>query len=149
MTRTVRPYKKSDFEAVKAIHDATGINYIFPDPSQPLFLVTKVLEVDGVVRAALGAYIQVELYLWLDKSDWADPQGKFDAIKLLEHEVMVDAYFQGVDCAVLYLPPGMERFGERLVAKADDGGFEWEKPRDGWLAFSKQTNKAFHQEAGQ
>lgn len=149
MNQTVRPYETKDFDAVKAIHESTGINYIFPDLSQPLFLVTKVLEVEGVVRAALGAYIQVELYLWLDKSDWATPQEKLDAIKILEKEVMQECWFQGVQCAVLYLPPGMDRFGERLVAKADEGGFEWEKPRDGWLAFSKKTVKALHQEAGQ
>jgi len=145
----IRDYTKDDFEAIRAIHESTGINYKMPDINQPVFLVKKVAEKDGVVRAALGAYIQVELYLWLDKSEWASPQEKFDTIKALEEETMKAAWFEGVDCAVLYLPPGMERFGERLIAKAEEGGFGWERPREGWLAFSKSTAKAFAQEAGQ
>lgn len=145
----IRDYTADDFEAIRAIHESTGINYKMPNINQPIFLVKKVAEVDGIVRAALGAYIEVELYLWIDKTEWASPQEKFNTIKALEKETMKEAWLQGVECAVLYLPPGMERFGERLAAKAEEGGFDWERPRAGWMAFTKRTAKAFAQEAGQ
>ena len=133
-TITIRDYTPADFESVKAIHAATEIDYKFPDINAPLFLVKKVVEHDGVVRVAAGMYLQAETYLWLDQTDWASPQDKLDAIKELDKEVMHDTWLQGVDCACLWLPPGMERFGERLT---EDLGFT--RDRDGWVSYSKPT----------
>lgn len=130
----LRDYIPADFEQVKAIHDASGIDYSFPDLSAPLFLVTKVLVVDGVIRACGGMYLQLECYLWIDHSNWADPDQKLAAIKALDRACMDAAWLRGIDCAVLWLPPGMERFGERLVS---DLGFN--RDRDGWVSFSKRT----------
>ena len=132
----VRDYTAADFSAVKAIHDATEIDYQFPDIGSPIFLVKKVLEVDGVIRMALGAYIQVEYYLWADKTDWADPDQKLAAIRALDIEVSHEAWLQGVDQCVLWLPPGMERFGKRLT---EDFGFH--KDRDGWVTYSRPTRR--------
>jgi hypothetical protein len=130
----LRDYKPEDYEAVRAIHSASQIDYKFPDLSTPLFVVTKVVESGGVVRACGGCYLQAELYLWLDKTDWATPTEKLEAIKSLDAAAMHDLWLKGVDCAVLWLPPGMERFGERLVS---DLGFE--RDRSGWFSFSKKT----------
>jgi hypothetical protein len=131
----IRDYKPSDLEAVKRIHERTGIDYTFPDINSPLFLVTKVIEDDsGVIRACGGAYIQVELYLWLDPDDWADAPDKLAAIHALDGSVLHDCYLKGIDCAVLWLPPGMERFGERLV------DMEFTKDRDGWVSYSKRLD---------
>jgi hypothetical protein len=134
MSALVRDYRPSDLEAVKAIHEATQINYSFPNLNSELFLVKKVLEVDGVVRVAAGMYIQTEAYLWSDQSDWADPEQKLVAIKVLDKEVMEATWLQGVDQCVIYLPPGMERFGERLCETL---GFT--KDRDNWIHYSKMT----------
>lgn len=133
MGAITRDYRPEDFEAVKAIHESTQLDYQFPDVNAPLFLVKRVLEVDGVVRVMLGMRIETECYLWLDKSDWATPEEKLAAIEILDKEGMEEAWLKGVDDAVLYLPPGMERFGERLERL----GFS--KPREGWTAFSKRT----------
>lgn len=137
MRGIVRDYQPSDLARVKEIHEATGIDYQFPDLSSPLFIVTKVLECDGVVRACVSGYIEIECYLWLDPSDWADPQAKLDAVKELDVEGMAAAWLKGVDTAVLRLPPGMERFGERLT---EDLGFT--KDRDGWIIYSKETRSS-------
>lgn len=129
----LRDYLPSDFEAVKAIHEKTQIDYSFPNLNGPLFIVTKVIEDEsGVVRACGGAYIQCETYLWLDPSEWADASDKLTAIHALDGAVLHDCYLRGVDCAVLYLPPGMERFGERLI----DMG--WQANRDGWICYGKR-----------
>ena len=129
----VRDYKPSDFEAIKAIHEQTSIDYRMPNLDSRLFVVTKVYEVGGVIRVAGGLYVQLETYLWLDQTDWASPQEKLDVIEALQLEGFRDPRIAGVECAVLWLPPGMERFGERLV---DDLG--WNKDRDGWVSFSKR-----------
>ena len=129
----LRDYSPSDFQAVKAIHESTQIDYSFPDINSPLFLVTKVIvDESGIVRACGGAYIQVETYLWMDPGEWADSSDKLTAIDALDGAVLRDCYLRGVDEAVLYLPPGMERFGERLV----DMG--WRPNRDGWICYHKE-----------
>lgn len=135
MGAIVRDYTPADFEAVKAIHEQTQIDYKLPNLSSPLFLVKKVLEIDGVVRAMLGMRIEAECFLWLDSSNWADPEEKLVVIEILDREGMAEAWIKGVDDAVLYLPPGMERFGKRL----EKLGFT--KPRDGWVAYSKPTGR--------
>ena len=133
MGALIRDYRASDLKQVKAIHEASGIDYKLPDLSSPLFLVTKVLEIDGIVRACGGGYLQIECYLWLDKSDWADPEQKLMAVQALDRSVMHEAYLRGIDCACLYLPPGMDRFGKRL----EDLGFT--RDREGWVTYSKRT----------
>jgi hypothetical protein len=130
----VRDYEGRDFDAVKAIHEASQIDYKFPDLSSPLFLVTKVFELDGRVRACGGLYLQVEAYLWLDGSDWASPADKLAVLVEIDAAGMREAWLKGINQAVLWLPPGMERFGERLVS---DLGFS--KDRDGWATYSKAT----------
>lgn len=134
MAAVLRDYEPRDLARVKEIHDTTEIDYHFPDISTPLFLVKKVIEVDGVVRMAIGCYLQAEAYLWADQSDWADPEQKLAAIQALDRAGCEELWLKGVDQAVLWLPPGMERFGERLV---EDLGFT--KDRDGWVSYSKQT----------
>lgn len=133
MSALVRNYTPKDFEAVKAIHESTQIDYSFPDLNSPLFMVKKVLEIDGIVRAVLGMRLELECYLWMDNSDWANPEEKLIAVNILDREGMEDAWLNGIDDAVLYLPPGMERFGKRLEAL----GFK--QPRQGWMAYSKKT----------
>jgi hypothetical protein len=131
----IRDYHADDFEAIKALHDATEIDYKMPDLNSSLFLVTKVMEFDGVIRLAVGAYIQCELYLWIDKTDWATPEEKFSAIKQIEKNLIRELWLKGVDEAVLYLPPGMGAFGRRL----EQLGFA--KGRDGWLHYNKRTGE--------
>lgn len=130
----IRDYELKDFEDIKRIHTNSGIPYVLPNLNAPLFIVTKVLEVEGTVRCALGAWVQTELYCWMDDSEWSDAEGKHLALQLLEKETMRDLYLKGIDHAVLWLPPNMERFGERLV---DDFGFQ--KCQDGWVTYSKHT----------
>jgi hypothetical protein len=129
----VRDYLPSDFERVREIHEASGIDYQLPDFQSPLFIVTRVLEVEGIVRMFGGLYLQVEAYLIADQSAWTFPENKLAAIKQLDEAVIHAAWLQGIDCCVLWLPPGMERFGERLV---EDLGFSKDR---GWLSYSKRT----------
>lgn len=139
----IRDYEPRDLEAIKRIHAESGLPYHLPQMNvdtpegprkAPLWLVTKVLEIDGAVRAALGSWIQVELFCWIDKSDWTDAEGKMLALHLLEKELMQELWLRGIEHAVLFVPPGMERFAKRLE---EDFGFE--EVSDGWRTYAKQT----------
>jgi hypothetical protein len=138
MNALIRDYRIKDLRAVKAIHEKTQIDYKFPNIVSPLFLVKKVMEYNGEVVAACGLYIQVECYLWMDPGAWADPETKMAAIELLDKQAMDAAWLKGVDQACLWLPPGMERFGERLT---QDLGFT--KDRGGWVSYSKPTERCY------
>ena len=134
-TMTIRDYTPNDFEAIKTLHDASELDYKMPDLNSPLFVVTKVAVDDqGIIRAACGCMLQVELYLWLDKSDWGSPEEKLDLIKEMDRPVM-DALFwdKGINTAVLWLPPGMHSFEKRLK----ELGFT--PDREGWMSWSKST----------
>ena len=140
----IRNYEPKDFEDIKRIHAESKLPYHLPqmnvstsegDKPAPLWLVTKVLEVNGKVRAALGSWVQVELFCWIDKSEWTDAEGKMLALQVLEFEVMKDLWLKGVEHAVLFLPPNMERFAKRLE---ENFGFE-EVGSDGWRVYAKQT----------
>jgi hypothetical protein len=131
----LRDYESGDYPVVKAIHDATEIDYSFPDIESPLFLVKKAIEDDsGVVRVCGAAYVQCEVYLWMDPTDWADASDKLTAIMALDGAVLHECYLRGISEVVLYLPPNMDRFGERL----EDMG--WQKNRAGWYCYHKRLN---------
>lgn len=130
----IRDFRAEDLPAIQKIHEQNAIDYVMPDLRKPLFIVTKVREEKGVVRAALGSYIQVEYYLWLDKSDWATPEEKHEILKELDKEVTDALWLKGIDQACLWLPPGMDRFGQRLE---DEFGFS--PDREGWRVYSKLT----------
>jgi hypothetical protein len=130
----VRNYEPSDFERVKEIHEASRIDYKLPDFSSALFLVTKVWVVDGIVRLFGACYLQAELYLIADHSEWAEPEEKLAAIQELDKAGMLELWLKGIDHAVLWLPPDMARFGERLVED-----LHFSKDRDGWVSYSKTT----------
>jgi hypothetical protein len=130
---SIRDYTPNDFEAVKAIHESTQIDYKFPDINSPLFLVKRVVEKDGVVVAAGGLMIQVETYLWASPEPWADPQTKMNAIEAMTESGMHEAWTRGIDCACMWLPPGMESFGRHLKVL----GFI--PDRDGWQSYSRST----------
>lgn len=129
---TVRDYVPGDFAAVKAIHDQTEIDYQFPDLNSPLFVVTKIYEVGGVIRAAGGLYVQLETYLWIDHSDWASPEEKLDVIEALQIAGFMEEKLAGIECAVLWLPPGMQSFGNLLENKLG-----WHQDREGWVTYSR------------
>lgn len=128
----IRDFTLSDLERVKEIHEASKLDYRFPDLAGPLFIVTKVLERNGRVEACGAGYLQAEAYLWLSKDDWATPEEKLDAIRMLDEAVLHGLWLKGVDCCCLRLPPGMDRFGKRLEEMG------WTLDRE-WATYSKET----------
>lgn len=132
----IRDYEPKDLEDLKRIHSLKSIDYKFPDIESPLFLVKKVLEVEGKVVMALAAYIQVETYLLMDSGNWAKPEEKLEALQSLQAEFLNDLYLKGVDCAVAYVPQEIEKhFGKRMTALG------WSRNRDGWRTWGRSTKQ--------
>ena len=129
----VRDFTLNDLERVKELHEQSAIDYRFPNLASPLFVVLKVLERDGVIQACGGIYLQGEAYIFLAKDGWHDPAEKLSAVHILDGVVLHEAWMKGIDQACVFLPPGMERFGERLEELG------WSKDRP-WTTFSKRTS---------
>ncbi len=129
----IRSYIPSDLDAIQKIHDANGIDYRLPNLSR--FPVTKVLEVEGKVRAAYGMQLTLECQLWLDKTGWADAEAKWLTIKTLDKEANEAAAGLGFDSVFTCLPPGYDRFGKRLK----DLGFT--KIRPDWAVYTKHAGE--------
>ena len=129
----IRDLVPADLEDVRRIHETSGLDYSFPDILSPLFLVKKVLSIDGQVRVAIGGYLTSEAYLWADRSDWADPDQRWAAIQAVANAAIAEAKEKGLEEVVIWLPPGMDRFGERLEI---DLGFS--KYRSSWKSYSKR-----------
>lgn len=128
----IRDYRPEDLGAVKALHEASGIDYRMPDLASPLFLVKKVREVDGVVVGALALRIEAETYLWCS----GGPQDKMDAMLELQPAMLDEAWTKGLDNVVCWIPREVEaRFEKRLKQMG------WEPSRDGWHSWSRDTRR--------
>jgi hypothetical protein len=133
MSAEIRSYLPSDLSAIQRIHEANGIDYTLPNLGR--FPVTKVLEVDGSVRAAYGMQHALECHLWMDKTSWTDAESKWLTIKALDKEANEAAAGLGYDSVLCCVPPGYERFGRRLK----NLGFT--KIRPEWSVYTKSTQE--------
>lgn len=132
----VRDYKPSDFNQIKAIHDAVDLDYKMPAIDSRLFVVKKVLEIDGVVRQAVGFRLEVETYLWSDPSDWALPEEKFLGLKALQAESMHTLMTKGVDTAVCWVPNSVDKYFSKRMTELG-----WTPDREGWRSWSRKTRR--------
>lgn len=129
----VRDYRAEDFEQVKALHEASGIDYTMPDLGAPLFVVKKVVERDGKVIAACALRIEVETYLWCG----GEPDDKMTAMLAMQPDILQEAWLLGIDNLVCWIPEDVEaRFSKRLKQLG------WARDRDGWHSWSRATSGA-------
>lgn len=124
----VRDYLPSDKAALEQIHRARGIDYIFPDLENPLFLVKKVAEIDGRVQGALVLKGCAETMLLLEKGK---PQDTFAAMRELQEVVLREAYAKGLDEIHAAVPE--IGFDKRLLQLG------WEKDRPGFHLWTRST----------
>ena len=125
----VRDYTPADRPQLEAIHAAQGLDYKFPDIDGPLFLVRKVLEIDGKVVASLVLKICAETMLLLDVEQ--EPQEKLTEMQSLQSSVLSEAYAKGLDEIHAAIPE--IGFDKRLVQLG------WLKDRPGWNLWCRST----------
>ena len=143
----IRDFKIEDYTAVKALHEASGDDYKLPELTyktedgterrHPLFISAKVMVDDqGNVRLFEGGRIQMEAYFLADRSNWADPRHKMQCIQALDKAVRYEAYMQGIDDVVCYVPPTKPRFVKRVIEY-----LKYLPPRVGWVPLSRPTKE--------
>ena len=130
----VRSYHPSDFEEIKKIHEQNNLDFGFPKLDSAMFPAHKVLLMNGEVKASYALRIVTEANLWMARDSWTDAAGKWAAVKLLDRETTEAAAVQGFDAVQCFLPPGYERFGQRICGK---DGLGFSPDREGWQGYSK------------
>lgn len=125
----IRDYVPGDNAELRAMHQAQGIDYLFPDLDSPLFFVKKVRVVDGRITGALVLKLCAETSLLLAQSG---PQDKMTAMQELQAAVLSEAYIRGLDEIHAAIPSiGFDRRLRQLG---------WEKDRPGWDLWSRTTS---------
>jgi hypothetical protein len=130
----VRDFTLADLPRVKELHERMGLDYRLPDLESPLFIIRKVVEVDGEIVAITAARVEAELYLFVDH-EVADPEQRWEALKILNKAVLDEAYWEkGLNNVVLWCPVEIEKsFGKRLK----ELGFS--RDREGFHSWSRET----------
>lgn len=103
-------------ECIKDVHRASGFDYRFPkDFATPLFPVRRcATNDDGKFIAAFALKVEAETYLWMD-SEYGTPEERWQAVELLNADMLERAKSIGFDQAHCVLPPEIAKsFGKRL-----------------------------------
>ena len=128
----VRDYNPdSDKLVLQQIHRDMGMDYKFPDLDNPLFVVRKVyVDAEQIVGAEF-LKIQVEAYVMLSCD--LDAIRKTRVIAHLSRESEREAYNQGLDTIVAYIPEDIStKFSKRLNLLG------WSQARKGWITWFRE-----------
>lgn len=131
----IRPYEPSDESALRALHEAQGHPYPFPDLSHPQFVAIMVAtdENDNPVQA-IAARKTIEVYM-LGDQNWRTPAWRYSIFAQLHFAVHQAIFSQGFTDAHAWLPPKVcKAFGRRLQRD-----FGWIPSK--WQSFCKYLNK--------
>lgn len=127
----IREYRASDEPVLRALHEAQGHDYPFPDLNHPQFVgIMVATDENDVPVQAIAARKTVEIYM-LGNPNWRTPAWRMKLLVELHggmHRVLVGLGFTDAHC---WLPPAVEKaFGRRLIRD-----FGWIK--SGWTSLCK------------
>jgi hypothetical protein len=124
----IRGIQDGDQRRIADIHAEMGLNYKMPRLDGPLLAGTVVIEHEGEVIAAGALKVEPETFLWV-KQD-ISPIEKWDAIRLIQRDLVRQAVALGFEQMVAYVPDCVGKFfGKRLKM------LRWAQARDGWRAW--------------
>lgn len=128
----VRDYNPStDRPVLEALHKQMGMDYKLPDIDSPLFIVRKVFMLHEQIVGCELLKLQAESYLMLDCN--LDPLEKTRVIAHLSRESEREAYNQGLDTLVAYIPEEIStKFTKRLNLLG------WATARSGWVTWFRE-----------
>ena len=130
----VRPFKDSDQGEIAAIHAAMGLDYRMPDLNAKMVKVRSVVEDQGEIIAASALKMQAETFLWVKPK--ISPAAKWDAIRMLQIDVLRQAAKLGIEQLVAYVPDYVGIFFSKRLKM-----LKWCRSRDGWTAWSLEVDK--------
>lgn len=127
-----REFQDGDKERIEAIHQAGGLDYRMPDLDSKMVVAKAVCEDAGQMVGAIALKLQAETYIWLQPH--ASPRVKWDAIRLLQAEILRQAMRAGIEQLVAYVPDCIGKFfGKRMRS------LKWTQARDGWQAWALEV----------
>jgi hypothetical protein len=110
----IREYEKRDEAALKAIHEASGFDYQFPNLDDPLCVVKRVIAEEGRVVQGIVVKLEGEVYIWV-APDWGTPELRWLWLQELTEEAKKAAWEKGLDSLVCVVPPEIaDSFEKRL-----------------------------------
>ncbi|MDR5729445.1 MAG: hypothetical protein RB191_18685 [Terriglobia bacterium] len=121
-----------DRTAIAEIHRRMGLDYRMPDLDAPMVYAGTLCEENGKIVGATILKMQAETYLWI--SPEAGPTQKWDAIRLMQRDILRQAIGLGIEQLVAYVP-NCVRFSRRLLRLG------WERQRDGWRAWAYEVKR--------
>lgn len=133
----IRDYRPEDFEAVKAIHERQGFEYVLPDLNSPLFLVKKVREVNGRVVSAMFLRLTAETFLLTAGS--LIENGR--AVEELQPAVLYEAWRKGLNDVVCVVPVQIAEGFDTVLRRMG-----WHRDRD-WPMYSRELQDAERSES--
>ena len=103
----IRDWEPKDSEAIERIHDASQFDYRFPDLSDPLFIVKKVVEENGQVVQSFSCKLVLCIYLIADR-EFGTPIERWNRLKELVEAAKHEAWKKGLDEAYCVVPPEID-----------------------------------------
>ena len=142
----IRDFEKHDEEILRKVHSDSGFDYIFPELTDPLFIVRKVAD-DGRTHQGIALKLEATVYLWLDHS-WGTPEERWNVFRELTDAAKRAAWEKGLDTLTCVVPQEIaETFGKRL----EEIGMEQDRPWPKWsfdlVAYGKQFGEKENMQA--
>lgn len=118
----IRDAELEDFPTLKAVHEASGFDYVFPDLKDPLFVIKKTDGYNGIAVKLEGT-----VYLWLNHLR-GTPEERWTVMQELVEEAKLAAWEKGLDTLTCVIPPELEKsFDKRLRDIGMDRDRPWSK----------------------
>lgn len=112
----IRDMAAPDAAKIKAIYDAHGAPYPWPDLNDQTFMAVRVAEADGEIVGAFAARRTAEVFLFL-RREWGTPGFRYDALQRMQRDGLGILRGHHVnDCHALIPPTVCRSFGRRLEA---------------------------------
>lgn len=111
----IREYRPSDEPILRALHEAQGHPYPFPDLGHPQFVgIMVATDEDDTPVQAIAARKTVEVY-FLGDPNWRTPAWRLQVFAQLHGAIHKLVYAQGFTDALAFVPPSVVKaFGRRL-----------------------------------
>jgi hypothetical protein len=127
----IRDYKPEDAAQIEKLHSASGFDYVYRTPDSPLWLIRKVVEIDGKVVQSLCCKLVLNINLVVSP-DFGTPLEKWNRLKELVEAAKQEAYEKGLDEAYAVIPPEIDAefapWLEKLGMSRDRAWPKWSIP---------------------